>query len=144
MTIEKKNAKQRAVADTNILISAFVYPSGIVRSVIKGMLQGRFDMGLSEEIYEEFIGVLKSKFKWPNARIEPIISFLRLTTIKVEPSVKINAPIKDKSDNIILECAVEFNADYIITGDKELQSLGKYEKTKIISPADFILLHPEL
>jgi predicted nucleic acid-binding protein len=47
---------------------------------------------------------------------------------------------KDPSDSKFLECAVEGNADFIITGDRHLLDLGKFEEIKIVIPAEFLKL----
>jgi len=39
---------------------------------------------------------------------------------------------------MILECAVEAGACYIITGDSHLFELGLFRNIKIITPAQFI------
>lgn len=41
----------------------------------------------------------------------------------------------DPSDDNFLECAERANADLIITGDKDLLSLGVYKRIRIITPA---------
>ncbi len=41
--------------------------------------------------------------------------------------------LKDEGDDRILECAVSGRADIIVTGDKEMLSVGIHEGTKIIS-----------
>ena len=57
----------------------------------------------------------------------------------VEPARKIDAIKEDPADNKILECAIEANADYIITYDKKhLLKLKKFEGVNIVSPADFL------
>jgi predicted nucleic acid-binding protein len=47
---------------------------------------------------------------------------------------------RDKSDDRILECALEAKADYIISGDSHLLSLKEYQGIRILSPADFLQL----
>jgi predicted nucleic acid-binding protein len=45
--------------------------------------------------------------------------------------------IEDVEDNRILECAVAAGADIIVSGDKHLLELGKFKKTKIVTPRVF-------
>ncbi|HEX8228447.1 MAG TPA: putative toxin-antitoxin system toxin component, PIN family, partial [Chloroflexia bacterium] len=58
--------------------------------------------------------------------------------IFVHPTVPIDAIASDPDDNKFLECAVAGGADYIVSGDKHLLSLGEYEGIRILSPADFL------
>ncbi|MCL4477452.1 MAG: hypothetical protein M1508_14720 [Nitrospirae bacterium] len=46
----------------------------------------------------------------------------------------------DEPDNRILECAVCGNAGIIVTGDKEMLNLGKYEKVRIITLKEYLIL----
>jgi uncharacterized protein len=49
---------------------------------------------------------------------------------------------RDKDDDIILACAVAAKADYLVTGDKDLLVLGRYEGVKIVTVATFLeVLH---
>jgi len=44
----------------------------------------------------------------------------------------------DPDDNAIIDCAVEANADYIVSGDAHLTTLGTIEGISILTPAQFI------
>lgn len=45
---------------------------------------------------------------------------------------------RDEKDNFLLNLAVDGNADYLITGDKDLLVLEKIEKTKILTYSEFV------
>ena len=55
-------------------------------------------------------------------------------TVKPKESLQI---VDDEADNRILECALAAEAEFIVSGDKHLLDLGKFEKTKILSPREF-------
>ena len=57
--------------------------------------------------------------------------------IEVESSVSI---CRDTKDNFLLALAKDGNADYLLTGDKDLLVIIKFGKTKITTIADFIEL----
>ena len=44
----------------------------------------------------------------------------------------------DPKDDMIVACAVEGNADYVVSGDPHLLKLGRFESVRIISPAEFV------
>ena len=44
----------------------------------------------------------------------------------------------DPDDNAVLACAKEGNAAYIVTGDRDLLSLGDYEGITIVTPVQFL------
>ena len=44
----------------------------------------------------------------------------------------------DPSDNRYVECAVEGDANYLVSGDDHLLKLGAYEDVLIVTPRDFV------
>ena len=57
--------------------------------------------------------------------------------ITVEPVERLNV-LLDEPDNRILECALEGDADKIVTGDKAMLSLSAYETVEIISLRSYL------
>jgi putative PIN family toxin of toxin-antitoxin system len=55
----------------------------------------------------------------------------------VEPKVELHIVNEDEADNKILECALAAGADIIVSGDKHLLNLGKFKKTRILTPREF-------
>ncbi len=45
---------------------------------------------------------------------------------------------QDENDNRVLECAIDGNADSIITGDYHLLQLGSFQKIDIMTVSDFL------
>ena len=62
---------------------------------------------------------------------------LAVNSKKVEPKLKLHVVNEDAEDNKILECALAAGADIIVSGDKHLLKLGKFRKTRIITPREF-------
>jgi putative PIN family toxin of toxin-antitoxin system len=59
---------------------------------------------------------------------------------QVRPSITINAVPADPDDNRILECAVEAQAQVIVSGDHHLLTLQKYKSIQILTPRQFLEL----
>lgn len=55
----------------------------------------------------------------------------------IEPKVKLGVINEDAEDNKILECALASGADIIVSGDRHLLKLGKFKKTRIVTPREF-------
>ena len=55
----------------------------------------------------------------------------------VQPTQKVE-DCRDPKDNFILECALEAQPDYIVTGDSDLLVLHPYKGIKIITPTKFL------
>jgi putative PIN family toxin of toxin-antitoxin system len=90
-------------------------------------------------LLNEFIDVanrptLKKYFS--KSDIENLIELFDLngTIIQVNPKINI---CRDFKDNFLLDLAIQGNADYLISGDKDLLTIEKIEKTKIITFKDF-------
>ncbi len=45
---------------------------------------------------------------------------------------------RDPKDDMFLECAALANADVLVSGDKDLLSLGSYGGTKIVTPLEYV------
>jgi putative PIN family toxin of toxin-antitoxin system len=126
----------RVVFDTNIYISAFLFP-GIPRKLLHMADVGVFQLIVSKQILAEFRGVLRIKFDYEIEQLAVMENLLLSVSLVVEPKKMINRITVDPTDNRILECAVEGNADYIVSGDKHLLQLENYHSIKIISPAEY-------
>ncbi len=56
----------------------------------------------------------------------------------VIPIRKVKAVEADPDDNMIIECAIAGNTDYIITKDHHLLDLKEFEGIKILTPEEFL------
>jgi putative PIN family toxin of toxin-antitoxin system len=129
----------RVVFDTNIFISAFAIPGGNAEEAYLQAIQGTFELVTSVTILTETAGILRTKFEWADDKIEQFLqSVSRVATVlKTHPHLHV---VQDEADNRILECAQLARADYIVTGDRHLLALQRYEQTTLISLADFLAL----
>lgn len=127
----------KVVFDTNIYISAFVIPGGNAEKAYIHSINSDFEMVTSVAILTELAGKLEEKFGWEKQRIAQLITSIGnvATVLKTTPWLKILA---DDPDNRILECALIANADFLVTGDKHLLKLIKYENCDIIKLSDFL------
>ena len=132
----------KVVFDTNIYISAFAIQGGNAEEAFLQAIRGTFILYTSVSILTETAQKLREKFDWDE---EKIIRLLKLIS-KVAKVLKTKSAInilKDAPDNRILECAIEGNVDYIVTGDKHLLALKKYKNIEIISLSNFLNLIKE-
>ena len=122
----------RVVFDTNIFVSAFVIPGSLAEKAVLKIIEGEDILLLSREILDELLYILSTKFSRDREEISRVAVVLSEMTERVRPTSQISV-LKDEADNRILECAVSGKADILVTGDKEILKLGRYEKTKIVS-----------
>ncbi len=132
-------AKPRVVFDTNVFVRALITPKGVNAQLVESL--DRYLLVTSPAIIEEVAEVLsrpkllgiKSSRKVDADRL---VDLLRRAPM-VSPSVKVTV-CRDPDDDKFLECAVAAKADYLVTGDKDLRSLGEYEGVKIRFPGEFL------
>lgn len=56
----------------------------------------------------------------------------------IETKSRLSVINEDPQDNRVLECAVDGEAEYIITGDKHLLNLKSYKGIKILKVKEFL------
>ena len=127
----------RVVFDTNILVSALVFPGGRGEAALLRVIGERDQLLLSKPILDELLGVLAAKFSRDAEALARIAVFLSENATTVRPRRKLHV-VKDDPDNRVLECAVAGRAEVIVTGDKELLDLGEYSGIRIRSLRDYL------
>jgi len=129
----------RVVLDTNILISALLFKGELTRMV--GLWQrGKMIPIISKETFDELRTVLEyPKFSLSRAEIKSLIEQEILPFFEVvNVSKHVKGACRDPGDDKFISCAISANADYIVTGDKDLSDLKKYQSVRIIHASDFI------
>jgi putative PIN family toxin of toxin-antitoxin system len=127
----------KVVFDTNVFISAFVIPGGKAEEAYLHAIKGDFTLYSSIAIFHETAGKLREKFCWEENRIAHLLKAIAkvATVVKTQPHLHLLA---DEPDNRIIECAMEVDADFIVTGDKHLLSLEHIQGIDIITLSDFL------
>ena len=133
----------RIVLDSNVLISAFLW-GGKPKVVLDGVFKGKNQLFISKEILDEISEVLlRDKFKIEKQIISLFLHEIEETSELVFPSGKICDIVRDSDDHAILECALEADAEVIITGDKDLLVLKTFKNIKILHVSGFLDLERE-
>lgn len=125
------------VCDTNVYISAYNF-GGTAREVLLYLLEQEVSIYISPAILDEVEGILNLKFNWPAAKLEETIQNIQGFTILVKPKKRLKVVSRDPDDDRIIECAVAADADFIISGDRDLLAIGRYKKVRIISLRQFL------
>lgn len=132
--------RHAAVFDTNILISALLSTNGNPFRCLALAKIGQIESVTCQEILDEFAEKLIIKFKFSHemaqAAVEEVRNFSRLVKISTE----LKAVDADPNDDMVVECAVIGGATHIVTGDKHLLSLGKYQSIAIVKATEFVTL----
>lgn len=129
----------KVVFDTNVYVSAFISPGSKAEEAYLLAVRGRVELYTSVPILTELAGKLREKFQWDDIKIESALKHISKVATVIRPSVKISL-LKDETDNRILECAKESNANLIVTGDKHLLSLKEFAGIGITRIAGFLYI----
>ena len=125
------------VIDSNVWISALIF-GGNPGKILKLFVDNKVEVVMSEEIITELRRIIINKFPLFVNSLNLLEASLRKDTVFVQlGSMTIDAS-RDVDDNRIIETAYIGKAQYIISGDKDLLVLKKYEDIKILNPGDFL------
>jgi uncharacterized protein len=137
----------KVILDTNILISALVFDRVCEEVITKWLQNSEIEVFCSPQIWVEienkFLGgrVLeltnKSKRNIDVAEINDFLKMFKDNVNFVNSFVTVDV-CRDSNDNMILEIAKEIRADFIVSGDKDLLVLERFENTLIIDPKVFL------
>lgn len=137
----------RVVLDTTVLVSAFLnpLPGGAAYELLRFCHSGAFELYLSDDILEETADVLlirrhlRQRYRYADEDVVEYCQKLpRLATLVHDvPGISI---VRDPADDMILGCAVATAADYLVTRDNDLLSLGKHGEIEILAPEAFLAL----
>jgi uncharacterized protein len=135
----------RLVLDTNILLSALLSPLGAPAKLLDAWERKRFTLVASDALIAELRDVAGRPFFRARLRAsaaELLAAGLRDFSFFCQdlPS-GIIAP--DPKDSYLLALAEASQAEFLVTGDKQLLSLKQHKSTKIIIPAAMIELLKE-
>lgn len=130
----------KVVLDTNILVSALGW-LGNPHIIVRKILDKKIKLAISLELIEEFRETVREeKFGFSEEEISDFIDAIAETAEFVVSSEKIDVVKEDPDDNIVLECALEAKADFIITGDRHLLKIKDFKGIKIMAANEFLNL----
>lgn len=133
-----QNKAIRIIIDTNIWVSFLITKDYSKLDDI--VFSKKAILIFSEELLEEFAEVVKrpklKKF-FAVKDVENVIKTIEEFAEYIDVKSTVTA-CRDVKDNFLLALAIDGNADYLITGDKDLLSLKNFGKTTILPITDFI------
>lgn len=74
---------------------------------------------------------------FPKENVDEFIRLLKFEDINYDVAALKNHFEKDPKDSFLLDLVEKSGAEYLVTGDKALLSLGSFKSAKIISPTVF-------
>ena len=131
----------RVVLDTNVLVSGLAYPASVPGRIVTAWRQGGLEVVLSRHILDELVRVLARlpRVRMTLAEIRDLVDSLMFLADIAEPVGPPEPNLRDPTDQPVLLTLLAGQADYLVTGDKDLLMLaGRYP---ILTPAEFWMRH---
>jgi hypothetical protein len=133
----------RAVLDTNVLVSSLVAEQGPPRQILDAWLEGLYTLVTSLYLMEELVHVLSypriaERLRLKEGKLAAILAALLSKAEVTSGQLRLPGVTRDPKDDSIVACAVEGEADYIVSGDQDLLVLDEYEGIQVVTPRQFV------
>ncbi len=125
----------RVFFDTNVLVSAFT-ARGLSADVFRLALV-EHEVVTGEVNLVELERVLRDRMKAPASTVRTVLTLLREQQVVPKPAAPVDLPIRDPDDAWVLASAIAGKADLVVTGDKDLLTLGAVSPIPILDPRGF-------
>ncbi|MCL2304699.1 MAG: putative toxin-antitoxin system toxin component, PIN family [Planctomycetaceae bacterium] len=134
---------QKIILDTNVIVSALIQQGYPYKVLEKVLTSGNTTLCVFDKLLQEYHEVLfRPKFTgFTDFFVNAHVLLLRMETIsrKFTPQIALNI-LPDKDDNMLLELALESNADFLVTGNTNDFMISSYLRTRILTPKEYFEL----
>jgi putative PIN family toxin of toxin-antitoxin system len=127
----------RVVFDTNVVLSAIFF-GGTPRQCLLLWARKKFQLAVTAEILEEYAALAALMTVRTGIRSSGQIEWMRAKAKFFEPAPLGKQRSRDSKDDMFLACALAANAEFIVTGDKDLLELRKPFGIEILDPRKFL------
>ena len=135
--MEQSKDRIRVVVDTNLWIS-FLLGSNF-ENFLEIITSPKVESIMTEKLIDEVIEVThREKFRkyFDLTEADALVAWLRTMTFVELRDIPIRC--RDPKDDYLLELAVMSKSIYLVSGDKDLTSLGNIEGCKIMTVKQFV------
>ena len=134
---------RRAVLDANVYVSAAVHSDGPPGRIVEAFLRkAAFEIVLSPAIVEEVLRALTypKVRKLIRGKIPPELWFEDIVMLAELVAGELVTPglCQDPDDDKYIAAAIEGNAAFVVTGDKQLLAVAEHEGVRIVTPRAFL------
>ena len=130
----------RIMVDTNVLISALLFPRSQVAMVLADIIS-RHALVLSSFVVDELKAVVARKFPTKSAAIDVLLDTMRYEYIPTPRHMDEKLfSIRDEKDYPVLYTAIVSDVDLLVTGDNDFANVNVDHPT-IMTPAQYAEHH---
>ena len=124
------------VIDTNILISGTFF-GGLPRKIIEAATNSSFLPCVNESIVQEYLKTVNYTVAKRKGSIDKVLFKKFLSSVNMYPADATVKICRDPGDDKFINCAIDAKAIYIVSGDKDLLTVGEYAGVEIVTARDF-------
>lgn len=127
----------RVMLDTNILISALLFPSKSINTLFEELVLNH-TIVLSSYVIDEFYDVMKRKFPHKLDAVERFINSISYELVHTPKQMYIQEmEVRDIKDYPVVYTAMLEDMDVLLSGDKDLTVL-RVKGIEILTPTQFL------
>jgi putative PIN family toxin of toxin-antitoxin system len=134
----------RVVIDTNVIVSGILSSKGAPAELLNAWRERRFLLLTSSAIVAEVWAVMqypriRLKYHISDEETEHVIALLEHDALLVAGETDVAGSVpEDPKDEMFLACALDGQADVIVSGDHHLLDLGSYRDIPIMTARQFL------
>lgn len=134
----------RVVLDANQFVSSLLVKVGPPAQALDAWRSGAYQLIISRAILEEIEHTLgyariQRKYNISSETVARLIHELANSALVVAGQANVTGAVPDDPDDkIVLACAVDGNAEFIVSGDRHLLDLESYQGIKIVTVRTFL------
>jgi hypothetical protein len=131
----------RVVIDTNLWVSSLLTKGDIMRQVIEAWRRKEFDVLSSPQTRAELTKVLEKPYIRERSVVplQPFVDGLESFSVHVPGNLELEGVCRDPNDEIFLACAIEGQAQYLMSSDGNLLDLSHFKEVSILNPGQFLV-----
>jgi putative PIN family toxin of toxin-antitoxin system len=131
----------RAVFDTNVVVSGFLSPAGPPGRIVECLRNGSVQAVLDDRIMAEYAEVLaRPVFRLPVAEVELVLAAIRARSFWIEAAaIHLTHELPDPDDAPFLECALTADVPLVTGNARHFPRIAAKDAT-VITPAQFVAL----
>lgn len=126
----------RIALDSSVLIAAHISRAGVCAELLEDLLL-HHDLVTSEFILEELGRKLSEKFSFPRRDADQVAAFLRRVAVVVVPADLPSNVCRDLTDIPVLGTAVSGGCALLISVDRDLLDMQRFNEIPIIRPGEY-------
>ncbi|MBI4398143.1 MAG: putative toxin-antitoxin system toxin component, PIN family [Candidatus Omnitrophica bacterium] len=105
-------------------MSGLLSPAGPSAALMNRLTDSAYQLYLSRAIFTEYGKVIHQFVKIPKTKREKILGRIRHRAVWVRPETANQFVLRDPSDDKFIQCVLAAQADFLVTGDKDLLSIS--------------------